>query len=66
MLELFLIKIKYTALFTKTFVSYLWYGLKQRVKALLTTDIGLFSFLKSLLRWPFEAWIFSRIDMQRK
>lgn len=48
--------------FTLRYITYIWYGLKQRVSALFNRNIGILNFLKSLFILPFEAWSQTKID----
>ena len=56
--------IKMCVKFSLAYIKYIWYGLKQRVRALFNQEISLFNFIKSLFKLPFEAWYLARIDYQ--
>lgn len=64
MLKDMLVKVTYAFKFLKTYGMYAWYGLKGRLKAFFSGELSIFGFLKSLFRLPFEAWVFTRIDMR--
>lgn len=41
------------------YFKYVYYGLKQRWLAFKHKKLGIFAFLKSLIRVPFEAYVFT-------
>ena len=50
--------------FAIKYLKYLYYGFKQRLRALLYGELGIYNFLVSLFKWPFESWRFARTEMQ--
>lgn len=57
------VTVKYIFMFTVKYIKYIYYGLKQRIFALFKLEIGIFDFIKSLFKIPFESWIFTRMEL---
>ena len=49
--------------FAIKYIKYLYYGLKQRLRALFKGELGIYKFLISLFKWPFESWRFAKTEM---
>lgn len=64
MISMILVNARYAGNFTWTYVKYIWYGLQQRVRALWHRELGIFGFIKSLFKLPFEAWVFTKLSMR--
>ncbi len=58
------VTIKHAFSFTIKYIKYLYYGIKQRIVALFNLDIGIFEFIKSLFKVPFESYHFTKMEFE--
>lgn len=56
--------IKYIFKFSIKYLKYIYYGLKQRFKALFSLNLSIFGFIKSLFKLPIECWLFTKLELK--
>lgn len=55
--------LKYIFSFTIKYIKYIYYGLKQRLRAMFKLELGVFDFFKSLFNLPFESWHYTKMEL---